>query len=80
MTKYTFRRCQTVTVEMADEGDDYEGEPVHWETPTEQEEAARDWTSQAFLDEEDFCEDFMKAECSPWKNVSAEDSSLLSRE
>lgn len=68
MTKYTFRRTQTVTVCMADEGEPFECEPVHWDSPTAQLESAKEYRDQAFLDEE-YCEDFMDSETTPWEQV-----------
>ena len=66
--KFTFRRTQTVTVYMADEGEDFEGEPIHYDEPDGQREAALEWCHQAFLDE-DYCEEFMEADVSPWEEV-----------
>lgn len=68
--KYVFRRTQTVTVRMAEEGEieDFDGEPVHWDTPTAQLESAREWRDQAFPND-DYCEDFMEAETSDWEQL-----------
>ena len=64
MKVFKYTRTQTVSVQMADEGEDFEGEPVHWD-PGAQEESAELYRDQAFFDE-DYCEDFMDAESSLW--------------
>ena len=68
-TKYKFTRTQTVTVSMADEGEDFEGEPVHWGKPTDQRESAEEYRDQAFSDEDINGEDFVEAEITPWEEV-----------
>jgi len=66
--KFTFRRTQTVTVNLLEEGELWEGdgEPVTY--PEGQEAAALEWAQQAFLNE-DYCEEFMDAETSEWELI-----------
>jgi hypothetical protein len=65
--RFTFRRVQTVTINLLDEGEVWDdGEPVTY--PEGQETAALEWAEQAFLDE-DYCEEFMEAETTPWERV-----------
>ena len=69
MSTYTFKRTQTVTIRMCDEGEEWEGEPVHYTDDYTQKDAALEWAHQTFLDE-DYCEDFMEAETSEWELVN----------
>lgn len=59
MTRYTFTSTIKVTVDMADEGETYEGEIMHWDSPEAQEESAREWAEQAMPTHETFGEDFV---------------------
>ncbi len=65
---YTFQRTQTVEIRMLGEGDDFEGEPIHWDSPEAQRDAALEWANQCFLDE-DYCEEHMEAETTEWELV-----------
>jgi hypothetical protein len=62
MTKYTYRTTITVTVDMADEGEEFEGEPVHWDTPQAQQESAQEYAEQAMPLHETFGEDFVQVD------------------
>ena len=69
MTRYTYRTTITVTVDMADEGEEYEGETQHWE-PGEQEKSAREWAEQAMPLTEDYGEEFVTVDAPPLALVS----------
>ncbi len=60
MTRYTYKTTITVHVDMADEGEPFEGEPVHWDSPTAQEESAREYADQAMPLHETYEEDFVE--------------------
>jgi hypothetical protein len=57
-TRYVYRTTITVTVDMGDDGDLYEGQPQTW-APGEQEASAREWAEQALPLIEAFGEDFV---------------------
>ncbi len=59
MTRYTYRTTITVRVSMADEGEEFEGESVHWDPPTAQEESAREYADEAMPLHETYGEDFV---------------------
>ena len=63
MTRYTYSTTITVTVDMADEGEDGEGEPVHWDSKADQEESAREYAEQAMPLHETYGEDFVTIDC-----------------
>jgi hypothetical protein len=62
---YTYTTTITVKVHMANEGEDFEGEPVHWDTPTAQEESAREYAEQAMPLTETYEEDFVEIDAPP---------------
>jgi hypothetical protein len=62
MTRFTYRTMITVTVDMADEGEDFEGEPVHWASKVEQEKSAREYAEQAMPLHETYGEDFVRVD------------------
>ena len=68
MTTYKFKRTQTVTVRMADEGEDFEGEPVRWPSLAFQKASAEEYRDSSGLDE-DFSEDFIDVDTTPWEEV-----------
>lgn len=70
MTRYTYRTTITVTVDMADEDKDFDGEPVHWDSPEAQQESAREYAEQAMG--EDGPEEWVSVDCPPLALVSAE--------
>lgn len=56
-TEFTLRRDQTFKVVMLDEGEKWEGEAIHWDSPADQEEAAMEQADEL-------------AEEAPWVVVS----------
>jgi hypothetical protein len=58
VTRYTFRTTITVTVDMADEGEESEidGEATHWDSPTAQRDSALEWAESA-MPLQDYAED-----------------------
>jgi hypothetical protein len=67
-TTFVFTRTQTVEVTMADPGEteDETGEVCRWATFKDQEDAAKEWAEQTFLDE-DYCEPWMDADPGKWE-------------
>ncbi len=60
MTRYIYKTTITIVVDMADEGEDFEGEPVHWEDSTDQEESAREYADMAMPLHETYEESFVE--------------------
>ena len=72
MTRYTYQVTITVTVAMSDEGEEFEGEPAHWDTPEAQEQSAREWAEQAMPLTEMFAEDWVTVDAPPLALVKME--------
>lgn len=56
-TEYRFQKTITVTVLMADNGENFEGEPVTWSNPEEQLQSAKEFRDDAvtvFADPEEW--------------------------
>ncbi len=62
MTTYVYQTTITVTVHMADEGEQSEsdGEIQHWDSPAAQEESAREWAEEAMPLHETYGEEFVE--------------------
>ncbi len=70
MTRYTYQTTITVHVDMADEGETYEGEPVHWDSPLAQSESAEEWADQAMPLHETYEEDFVEIDVPQLRHIA----------
>ena len=64
MTTYTYSTTITVTVHMAGDGETFDDEVQHWDSPEAQEESAREWAMQA-LPLETYAESFVEVDAPP---------------